>query len=762
MAATARALGTAYLLEEPIGSGATGEVWRARRRDGGSPVAVKILRPDLARDPEVVARFVRERTIVVSVQHPHLVAVHDLVAEGGTLAIVMDLVDGGDLRRRLAASGPLPPGELCRLLAQVARGLEAIHAAGIVHRDVKPENVLVDRAGGRARISDFGIAWTGDGVALTGGGPNPGTGAYLAPEVIEGATAGPPADVYAAGVMAYELACGRRPFVADSALAVLRMHVDTPPVRPTGVPAPLWAVIARCLAKDPRARPAASELVRPLIRAARRLAGAPAAPPAASPVAGDRSETPTLDPVPGSAPGAGARRAARPRWRAGAGLVVAALASVAVAAQAPGGSGGRTGPAEGTGQAAAGGAAAAAGSLTPPTAFVELGAPVGAPDPAGPSPTTPAPPGPASPAGPAPAQPPPGPLGLVAVAPGALQLAEAGSFDRLGPWAAGLRARLPQASLAGVLRGASRAARPLCLRTSVPTPGFCWDQEDHDGARWFPAGVGAPVGVWARGEQAQAALAVAWTDRSGGAGLRVSFVQRDEGGQPRYEHVLLVEPTSTSAYRPVTVASGAGGIAWFEHILYVADGTGLRVFDLRQLLRAPGDDPATVGPGPDGRYHAAGYGYLLAQLGGYAPVGAEGCAGGAVCPVVVGLDASSTPAALLTVERGGPGTPARLARWELGADGRLAGAGGVAVATTAWRSDQAGLAGVAAHEGTVVTAGEEGGAGALWVQPPGAGPTRLAFPAGARGLALLPAAGQLWTATERPGARVVVAVAAAL
>src|SRR5262249_1325619 len=143
-------------LDEPIGRGATGHVWAGRRREDGSPVAVKLLRAELATDPGVVNRFLRERLVLTGLRHKHLVRVHDLVAEGDVLGIVMDLVDGEDLRHFLAR-GPLPEATAATLLAQVAAALAAVHAAGLVHRDIKPENVLV-AAGPTALLSDFGIA----------------------------------------------------------------------------------------------------------------------------------------------------------------------------------------------------------------------------------------------------------------------------------------------------------------------------------------------------------------------------------------------------------------------------------------------------------------------------------------------------------------------------------------------------------------------------------------------------------------------------
>ncbi|WP_460604044.1 protein kinase domain-containing protein [Jatrophihabitans fulvus] len=272
-----RPLGSRYLLDALIGRGATGHVWRGHERDTGRPVAVKLLRSELAEDPEVVTRFMRERAALMRLSHPHLVAVHDLVAEGGALAIVMDLVPGKDLRAELAG-GPLDPRDAGRLLAGTAAALAAVHDAGIVHRDLKPENVIVEPHAGstRARLTDFGLARAVESSALTRVTQLVGTPAYVAPEVVAGRTPGPAVDVYALGVTAYEVLTGRRPFAAPSTAALLRAHLDEPPSRPEGMSDELWAIVAACLQKDPARRPSAADLA----AAWRQVAdGAPAALP---------------------------------------------------------------------------------------------------------------------------------------------------------------------------------------------------------------------------------------------------------------------------------------------------------------------------------------------------------------------------------------------------------------------------------------------------------------------------------------------------
>jgi hypothetical protein len=260
-------LGSSYLLGEPLGRGGMGRVYRGSTRIGGQQVAVKVLNPELAADPEVVSRFLQERGILVGLHHPHLVSVRDLVAEGETLAIVMDLVDG-DLRRYLAEKGPLPPAFAAGLMAQVLTGLAAVHAAGIVHRDLKPENVLLDRSQGdppSARLSDFGIARLTTGPALTRTTGLIGTPEYMAPEMADQHDVGPPADIYAAGIVLYELLTGRTPFGGGTAVAILRRHLDEAPARPDGLSDGLWQLLAEMLVKQPELRPTAAQAAERLV-----------------------------------------------------------------------------------------------------------------------------------------------------------------------------------------------------------------------------------------------------------------------------------------------------------------------------------------------------------------------------------------------------------------------------------------------------------------------------------------------------------------
>ncbi|WP_018501228.1 serine/threonine-protein kinase [Parafrankia discariae] len=269
-----RRLGSQYVLHAPLGRGATGEVWRGEREADGTAVAAKILRAELADDSDVVERFLRERELLLGFDHPHLVKVRDLVAEGGGLAIVMDLVDGVDLRKYLRARDVLAPREAVSLLGQVLDALAAVHRAGVVHRDIKPDNILIDTTDPdrpRAMLTDFGIARLAHGPSMTRLTGLIGTPRYMAPELSEGTRATPAADLYSIGIVLYELLAGRPPFNADHPIAMLRAHLEQTPPPLEELPGTLWATIARLLAKAPADRPATAGLARAELVAA--LAG---------------------------------------------------------------------------------------------------------------------------------------------------------------------------------------------------------------------------------------------------------------------------------------------------------------------------------------------------------------------------------------------------------------------------------------------------------------------------------------------------------
>jgi serine/threonine-protein kinase len=275
-----RQIGTSYLLLNPIGQGATGTVWRGVDQASGDKVAVKLLRESLLRQPKLVTRFVQERTILMMLRHRNVVRVRDLFSVGESLALVMDLVPGGSLRTYLREHHTLAAGEAARLAAQVAGALTEAHELGVIHRDLKPDNILLCRDDGRldTRLTDFGIARVLNTPGLTTPNAVVGTPHYMSPEAFHGATASPAADVYALGVLLYEMVCGRPPYESDNVADLMRRHLEGDAERRPGIPDALWNVITSCMAQKPRLRPTAGELVAELTTVARDAADAPALP----------------------------------------------------------------------------------------------------------------------------------------------------------------------------------------------------------------------------------------------------------------------------------------------------------------------------------------------------------------------------------------------------------------------------------------------------------------------------------------------------
>lgn len=281
-----RALGSRYELQERLGSGAMGEVWRTLDRSSGDHVAAKLLRRELTEDPEIVGRFIQERSILLGLRHDNVVRVRDLVVEGDDLAIVMDLVTGSDVRAMLDRSGTCSARESVEVVAAVLDALAAAHAAGCLHRDVKPDNVLLaegpEPLGERVRLSDFGIARLAQDSTVQATGLL-GTPGYMPPELFSEGRFSGASDVYAAGVMLYELVAGRTPFAgAGTAHTVGFRHVTAaPPVLP--VAPELWHVLDALLAKDPTVRPAPATAARMLRELPDTVLDAPALPPQAEP-----------------------------------------------------------------------------------------------------------------------------------------------------------------------------------------------------------------------------------------------------------------------------------------------------------------------------------------------------------------------------------------------------------------------------------------------------------------------------------------------
>ncbi|MEU6486732.1 serine/threonine-protein kinase [Streptomyces sp. NPDC046887] len=276
----ARKIGSRYTAHQILGRGSAGTVWLGEGPEG--PVAIKILREDLASDQELVGRFVQERTALLGLDHPHVVTVRDLIVDGNDLALAMDLVRGTDLRTRLDRERRLAPEAAVAIAADVAEGLAAAHAAGVVHRDVKPENILLDMEGPigpggahPALLTDFGVAKLIDTPGRTKSSKIIGTPDYLAPEIVEGLPARAAVDIYALATVLYELLAGFTPFGGGHPGAVLRRHVTETVVPLPGIPEELWQLLVQCLAKAPASRLRASELAARLRELAPLVAGIP-------------------------------------------------------------------------------------------------------------------------------------------------------------------------------------------------------------------------------------------------------------------------------------------------------------------------------------------------------------------------------------------------------------------------------------------------------------------------------------------------------
>ena len=248
-----------YTLIERIGSGGMADVWKAHDGDLGRDVAIKVLHENFARDTQFVERFRREASAAAGLQHPNVVSVYDRGEWEGTYYIAMELVEGSSLRDLINRG--LEPSEAVEVARQVLAAASFAHARGIVHRDLKPLNVLIDRSG-RIRVTDFGIARAGNSE-ITQTGSVMGTAQYLSPEQAQGMEVGPPGDIYAIGVMLFEMLTGRVPFDGENAVAIAMKQVAEQPPAPSSInpkvtPA-LDAVVLKALAKDPAERFATAE-----------------------------------------------------------------------------------------------------------------------------------------------------------------------------------------------------------------------------------------------------------------------------------------------------------------------------------------------------------------------------------------------------------------------------------------------------------------------------------------------------------------------
>ncbi|MEU1686688.1 serine/threonine-protein kinase [Micromonospora sp. NPDC005707] len=324
-----------YRLDDRVATGGMGDVWRATDLVLGRPVAVKVLLPALVSDPDFIARFRSEARIMASLRHPGVVQVFDCGEDelpDGSRAdyLVMEFVAGEPLSRRIEAAGQLGVGETMSIVAQVAQALHGAHARGIVHRDVKPSNLLV-QDDGTVVLVDFGVARSTNVTSITSTNAVPGTALYMAPEQAAGRPVSGATDVYALGAVAYCCLTGSPPFTGDNPLQVAVRHLDDePPELPVEIPQPVRDLVARALAKDPADRfPTAAAMAE-----AARAAGSES-PTAVVPMTlrGATGSSRTRDDLTAATPGALVAPARRPRRR---GTLVGAGAAVLVALTALG------------------------------------------------------------------------------------------------------------------------------------------------------------------------------------------------------------------------------------------------------------------------------------------------------------------------------------------------------------------------------------------------------------------------------------------
>jgi serine/threonine-protein kinase len=295
-----------YRLDDRIATGGMGDVWRGTDETLGRTVAIKILLPSLLEEQGFSERFRLEARTMATINHPGVVDIYDYGSDQDVAYLVMEYVEGDALSRTLGRVGRLTPARTMALIAQAAEALQAAHSKGIVHRDVKPGNLLV-RANGTLVLTDFGIARSAVAAQLTAAGAVLGTASYLSPEQASGQTATAASDIYSLGVVAYQCLSGRRPFDGDNPIEIAMKHVRlAPPPLPADVPPAVRAIVERAMAKDPAARwPSAAIFGAASRQAAAVLSTDPGSRPAVSPVSpmpyspAPGSPAPNATPAPG-------------------------------------------------------------------------------------------------------------------------------------------------------------------------------------------------------------------------------------------------------------------------------------------------------------------------------------------------------------------------------------------------------------------------------------------------------------------------------
>jgi eukaryotic-like serine/threonine-protein kinase len=319
-------LGNRYRLGERLAAGGMGSVYRAVDETLGRQVAVKALRRELADDPTFLERFRREARAAAALSHPGVAAIYDYGEVEGQPFIVMELVEGENLAERVAAGGPLPWQEAFAIGEQVAAALAAAHAHGLVHRDVKPANIMLGRDG-RAKVTDFGIAQAAQAATLTRTGMVLGSANYVAPEQAKGGHVGPAADLYSLGCVLFEAVTGETPYHGGNAVAIATQHVSAPVPDPRELrpelPAQAATLIMRALRKQPDARFPSGTAMAAALAAARQQEDATQILPVPVVPAAPRG------PVPSGVPRTPRRRRSRPAAVAVGALVVVALVLLA-------------------------------------------------------------------------------------------------------------------------------------------------------------------------------------------------------------------------------------------------------------------------------------------------------------------------------------------------------------------------------------------------------------------------------------------------